>query len=65
MTIAERLNSEEARRALGCTVRKLKELRRNRQLKFYRLGHRTVTYDRLSLEQYLKSCEVPAIGDAA
>lgn len=64
MTTAERLNSQEARQFLGCTERKLKELRRNRAVRFFRLGHRTVAYDRVSLERYLKSRAVPAIGEA-
>ena len=65
MEIAERLNDEEARQVLGCTPRKLKELRQRRLIKFYRLGHKTVSYDRVSLERYLKSREFPAIGEVA
>lgn len=64
MDIADKLNSDEARHALGCTARKLKELRQRRLIKFYRLGHRTVSYDRLSIERYLRSCEVPALGES-
>ena len=63
MEIADRLNPEEARQLLGCTPRKLKELRRRRVVKFYRLGHKTLAYDRRSLERFLRSCEVPAIGE--
>jgi hypothetical protein len=63
MEIADRLNADEARQSLGCSPRKLKELRRRRLIKFYRLGHKTISYDRPSLERYLKSCEVPAIGE--
>jgi hypothetical protein len=63
METTDRLNDEEARRFLGCTARMLKELRRQRRIKFYKLGHRTVAYDRASLDRYLKNHEVPAIGE--
>ena len=63
MDIADRLNADEAMQSLGCSPRQLKELRRRRLIKFYRLGHKTLTYDRTSLERYLKSREVPAIGE--
>ncbi|HMP76591.1 MAG TPA: hypothetical protein PKE12_09865 [Kiritimatiellia bacterium] len=65
MEIAERLNAEEAQMTLGCTRRKLKELRSRRLIKFYRLGHKTVSYDRHSILRYLKSREVPAIGECS
>lgn len=65
MEIANRLNAEEARHSLGCSPRQLKELRRRRLIKFYRLGHKTVSYDRVSLERYLKSREFPAIGEVS
>ena len=63
MEIADRLNDEEARQFLGCTPRVLKELRRRRRITFYRLGHRSVAYDRSSLERYLNSRRVSAIGE--
>ena len=64
MDVTDRLNAQEAQRFLGCTQRKLKELRRTRAIRFYRLGHKTVSYDRASLDRYLKAHAVPAIGEA-
>lgn len=63
MDLSDRLNDEETRHYLGCTPRKLKELRRRRQISFYRLGHRTVAYDKLSLDRYLRTHRVSAIGE--
>jgi hypothetical protein len=65
MEIADRFNDDEARRFLGCTPRVLKELRRRRLITFYKVGHRSVAYDRPSLERYLKARKVPAIGEAS
>ena len=64
MEIADRLNDQETRLYLGCTPRKLKELRRRRQITFFRLGHRTVAYDKRSLDRYLNTRRVSAIGEA-
>ena len=64
MEIADRLNDEEARRFLGCTPRVLKELRRKRLVTFFRVGYRSLAYDRSSLERFLRSRRVSAIGEA-
>lgn len=56
-----RLSPEQAERFTGMSPRKLKRLRQARAVKFYRAGHRTIVYDRDSLQRWLASREVPAL----
>jgi hypothetical protein len=48
-----RLNESQARAFTGMTPQQLKSLRRSRAVRFYRVGHRTVVYDRDSLAAWL------------
>ena len=63
MEFTDRLNPAEALRHLACTPRVLKELRRQRKITFYKVGHRSLAYDRLSLDRYLKARCISAIGE--
>lgn len=47
---------------LGIPPRELKELRRRRKIPFYRIGHRTVTYEVTDLDAFLTACRVPAVS---
>lgn len=49
---------------LGITLRELKGLRARRAIAFYRIGHRTVTYNLKELEAFLKKCRVAPAGEA-
>ena len=48
-----RLNETQARTFSGMTPQQLKTLRRARAIRFYRVGHRTIVYDRDSLAAWL------------
>lgn len=48
-----RLNEPQARAFTGMSPQHLKSLRRARAIRFYRVGHRTVVYDRDSLAAWL------------
>ena len=54
------LNSAQAREFLGITMMELKSLRKCRRISFYRIGHRTVTYDVADLEAFLQTCFFPS-----
>ena len=58
---ASRLTLSQATEHTGLTERALKRLRQSRAIKFYRLGHRTVVYDRASLDQYLNRHAMEAL----
>lgn len=58
------ISAQEAARFLGVSLRELKELRRRRVIAFYRLGHRTVTYNPNELEAFLEKCRVAPAGEA-
>ena len=58
------ISAQEAARFLGVSLRELKELRRRRVIPFYRLGHRTVTYNPNELEAFLQTCRVAPAGEA-
>jgi hypothetical protein len=57
-----RVSSQAASDYLGIPMRELKELRRRRKIPFYRIGHRTVSYDVADLDAFLTGCRVPAGG---
>jgi hypothetical protein len=57
-----RMTDRQARGFLGCSEHKLKRLRLNREIKYYRLGHRTISYDRASLQTYLDRNTVEAVN---
>ena len=59
LEVPPRLSQLQAERYLGCTPELLKRLRQARKVKCYRLGHRSISYDRASLDAYLASvcCE--------
>lgn len=50
------LTSREAAGYLGIGLRDLKGLRARQKLSFYRIGHRTVTYNTHDLDAFLKKC---------
>ena len=54
------LNTAQACEFLGITTRELKSLRKSRALSFYRVGHRTVTYDIADLETFLQARYFPS-----
>lgn len=49
-----RLTQQQACEYIGCNREYLKRLRRERKVRFFRLGHRTISYDRSSLDRFLK-----------
>ncbi len=56
-----RLGAADAARYSGLTERQLKTLRAARRVKFYKLGSRTVVYDRASLDALLAAAAVEAL----
>jgi len=56
-----RLSPAEAERFAGLTSRQLKGLRERRMVRFYRLGRRTLVYDRDSLATLLAAGMVDAM----
>jgi len=52
--------AKEAAAYLGITLRELKGLRARKALPFYRIGHRTVTYNPKDLDAFLENCRVEA-----
>jgi hypothetical protein len=59
---SERLTTaEEIETQLKITSRKLKDLRTRRLVTFFRIGHRTVLYDRASLDLYLEKVKSQSI----
>jgi hypothetical protein len=54
------LSSSQACEYLGITLRELKGLRQFRKIGFYRIGHRTVTYDLADLESFLQARYIPS-----
>lgn len=54
MNVPQRLTEQQAQNYLPASRDKLKALRRKRLVKFYRIGHRTIVYDRASLDAYLR-----------
>jgi len=58
MNLPTRLTAEQAEQYIGTTAEGLKRLRQRRAIRFYRHGHRSVSYDRESIDQYLKSIAV-------
>lgn len=61
-TRVSRVGSQAASDYLGIPMRELKELRRRRKIPFYRIGHRTVSYDVADLDAFLAGCRVMAAG---
>ena len=55
--------AKEAARYLGITLRELKGLRARKALPFYRIGHRTVTYNPVDLDAFLQRCRVASGGE--
>ena len=58
----QRLNTKEACEYLGVSEDVLKKLRARRVLSYYRITHKTITYDVESLNCFLESRCVPALG---
>ena len=50
----------QAAAVLGCTMRKLRDLRAKRLVTTYRLGYRTILYDLSSLQEYLDHVRTPS-----
>ena len=57
-TSMTRVGTAAAAQHLGISPRELKELRRHRRVAFYRIGHRTVSYDVADLDAFLAACRV-------
>lgn len=53
-----RLTQAQAESYVPASPEKLKQLRRDRHVKYYRIGHRSVVYDRASLDAYLRRVAV-------
>jgi hypothetical protein len=58
MEVPTRLTEKEARKYIPATKDKLKRLRQDRSIKFYRIGHRSLVYDRASIDAYLENVSV-------
>ena len=58
------ISAQEAARFLGISLRELRGLRARRAIAFYRIGHRTVTYNPKELEAFLEKCRVAPAGEA-
>ena len=58
MQAPPRLTEEQALKYVPCTRDKLKALRQKRQVRYFRIGHRSVVYDRESIDDYLDRVEV-------
>ncbi len=58
METPSRLTEEQARKYIPATKNKLKRLRQERRIKFYRIGHRSLVYDRASIDEYLDDVRV-------
>ena len=54
------ITAKEAAAYMGITLRELKGLRARKALPFYRIGHRTVTYNPKDLDTFLGGCRVEA-----
>jgi len=59
-----RIGTQAAAQHLGVTMRELKELRLQRRIAFYRIGHRTVTFLVADLDAFLDTCRVAPAGEA-
>jgi hypothetical protein len=62
-TTRTRLSSAAAAQHLGISTRELKELRRQRRVAYYRIGHRTMTYAVADLDAFLTKCRVAPAGE--
>lgn len=60
MNTPARLTEEQAREYIGCSRETLKRLRQTRKIRFYRLGHRSISYDRESLDRFLAERRIEA-----
>ena len=54
------ITAKDAAAYMGITLRELKGLRARKALPFYRIGHRTVTYNPKDLDTFLGNCRVEA-----
>lgn len=61
MEAPARLTPRQAMAYIGGSESILRTLRESRKVKYYRIGHRTVSYDRASLDAYLKARVVEGI----
>ena len=57
---SRRLTAREAAALLGVSLRKLRDLRAKRLVTTYRMGYRTVLYERSSLQEYLDHVRSPS-----
>jgi len=58
------LSPKEAAEYLGIGIRELRGLRARRAFPYYRIGHRTVTYNSRDLAAFLDKCRVAAVNDS-
>ena len=56
-----RMNSEQAAAYLGVSMRSLKDIRLARKLAYYRLGHRSISFNRMELDSFLANRRVEAL----
>lgn len=59
-----RVGAQAAAEHLGITMRELKELRYQRRIAYYRIGHRTISYAVADLNGFLAKCRVAPAGEA-
>ena len=55
------MNSEQAAAYLGVSMRSLKDIRLARKLAYYRLGHRSISFNRMELDSFLANRRVEAL----
>jgi hypothetical protein len=63
-TTRMRVGAAGAAEHLGISMRELKEIRQQRRLPYYRIGHRTVTFSVADLDAFLLKCRVAPAGEA-
>ena len=61
METPSRLSQKQAEAYLPATPEKLKNLRHDRKIKYYKVGHRSIVYDRASIDAFLNSCKVEGL----
>ena len=62
METPTRLTEEQAQSYLGCGPHFLRRLRQQRRIRFYKLGHRSLSYDRGDLDSFLDARKVEAVS---
>ena len=59
-----RVGAAAAAEHLGISMRELKEIRQQRRLAYYRIGHRTVSFSVADLDAVLAKCRIAPAGEA-